>query len=54
MTKEIEKAITDGHIVHKGKLYEVSEVDEDHDLNCEGSMCWCEARRKKGQPRIPS
>jgi len=49
----IEEIIKKGHFVHKGKLYEIEEIEDPHDLNCEGSMCWCGARRKRGQPRIP-
>lgn len=35
------------HLVIGKKVYKIEELDEEHDLECEGSMCWCEARRKK-------
>lgn len=48
--QEKQKVINDcerGYIIIDNKVYIIEELDKNHDLSCEGSMCWCEGRRKK-------
>lgn len=41
--------IISGQFVHIGDitLHLTDKVEAGHDEFCEGTMCWCEARRKK-------
>ena len=50
---DIEGSTSESNI-SKEELFEaikeaINETDDGHDINCEGSMCWCKARLKKSK-----